>query len=135
MFPLPSSLIPNVSCSNITPAGERRRRASGIAALAAGAIVAVGLAWRDAPSLSWLAIFPFVAFAAFGLLQARARTCVVLALRGTEEVEGGGLRRVQDAAMRDQARRQGMKVLWKALAIATVVTLIAVVASGITITA
>lgn len=120
-------------CSNITSAGERRRRASGIAALAAGVIVAVGLAWRDAPSVAWLAMFPFAAFAAFGLLQAQAKTCVVLGLRGTEEVEGGGIRSVQDSAMRDQARRQAMGVLWKSLAIAAAVTLIAVVASGVSI--
>ena len=124
-----------MQCSNITTAGERRRRASGYAALAAGVIVAAGLAWRDAPSVAWFAIFPFAAFAAFGLLQAQARTCVVLGLRGAEEVAGGGVRSVQDAAMRDQARRQAMGVLWKALAIASVVTLIAVVASGLTITA
>lgn len=121
-------------CRNITTAGERRRRASGTAALAAGVIVAVFLAWRDAPSIAWLVLFPFAAFAAFGLLQAQARTCVVLGLRGTEEMEGGGVRPMQDAAMRDQARRQAMVVLWKSLGIAAVVTLIAVVASGITIT-
>lgn len=120
-------------CSNITTAGERRRRASGLTALAAGVIVAVGLAWRDAPSIAWLAIFPFAAFAAFGLLQARARTCVVLGLQGTEEVEGGGVRAVQDAAVREQARRQAMTVLWKSLAIASFVTLAAVIATGITI--
>ncbi|MBA3889458.1 MAG: hypothetical protein H0X64_02910 [Gemmatimonadaceae bacterium] len=120
-------------CSNITTAGERRRRASGIAALAAGVIVAAGLAWGGAPSVAWFAIFPFIAFAAFGLLQARARTCVVLGLRGTEEVEGGGWRTVQDEAVRAQARRQAMAVLWKALAIAVAVTLVAVIVSGIAV--
>mgnify|MGYP006141768045 CR=1 FL=1 len=57
-----------------------------------------------------------------------ARKMSALGLRGTEEVEGGGLRAVQDAALRDQARRQAMTVLWKSLAVASVVTLIAVIA-------
>ena len=121
-------------CTNITGAGERRRRASGIAALAAGVLVAAGLTWRDAPAVSWLAIFPFAFAAAFGLLQARERTCVVLALRDAEEVEGGGIRPLRDDAVRRQARRQARRVLWWSALIAAAVTAAAYVASGITIT-
>lgn len=114
------------ACTNITPQGERRRRLSGLTALGAGIIVAIGLAWRGAPALAWLVLFPFAMGAAFGLLQAQAKTCVVLGLQGTEEVQGGGFRRVQDEARRAQARRQAQGVLWKCVTIATVVTLAAV---------
>ena len=111
------------ACSNITPQGERRRRMSGLTAVGAGMIVAIGLAWRGAPPAAWLVLFPFAVAAAFGLLQAQARTCVVLGLQGTEEVAGGGIRRVRDDVRRAQARRQARQVLWKCVAIATLVTL------------
>ena len=117
-------------CSNITPQGERRRRSSGLAALGAGTIVAIGLAWRSAPPLAWLVLFPFAMAAAFGLLQAQARTCVVLGMQGTEEVAGGGIRRVADDVRRAQARRQARQVLWKCVAIAAVVTLAAVLVAS-----
>ena len=122
-------------CTNITAAGERRRRASGLLAAAAGLIVVAGLAWRDAPSTAYLAIFPFALGAAFGLLQARNQTCVVHGLRGTEEVEGGGIRRSRDDAMRAQARRQAYGILWKSVGVALLVTLLAVIAAGTTIEA
>lgn len=120
-------------CSNITAAGERRRRLGGYAAAGAAVIVAIGLASRDAPSAAWLVLFPIVLAAAFNLLQVRAKTCVFHGYRGTEEVEGGGIRRVTDEGMRVQARRQAATVLWKAVVVALVVTAIAVVMSGITI--
>lgn len=120
------------SCVNITSAGERRRRLSGWAALLAGLIVIAGLAYRDAPSAAYLAVFPFALGAAFGFLQARNRTCVVLGLQGTAEVEGGGVRRL-DEPERRQARAQAKRVLWKSILVATVVTLLIVLASGITV--
>lgn len=103
--------------------------------MAAGIVVAVMLVRRDASPIAWFAIFPFTAAAAFCLLEVRERTCVFLGLRGAEEVEGGGVRAVRDAGMRAQARRQAMEVLWKSLAIAAAVTLVAVVAAGVSIAA
>jgi hypothetical protein len=122
-------------CSNITSVGERRRRMSGYAALGAGVLVLAGLAWRDARSVAYFALLPFAVGAAFGLLQARAKTCVVFGLQGIEEVDGGGIRKVADAEVRAQARRQAKKVLWESLGLGLLVTLLAVVASGLTFTA
>lgn len=119
-------------CTNITPQGERRRRLSGWAALIAGAIVAAGLAWRGASPTTWLVMFPFAFAAAIGFLQARARTCAVLGLRGAAEVEGGGLRRVRGAE-EAAARAQAKRLLWQSAAIAAAVTFVAWVASGITV--
>lgn len=121
-------------CANITSVGERRRRLGGYAALGAGSLVLAGLAWRGAPSVAYFALLPFAVGAAFGFLQARARTCVVFGLQGVEETAGGGVRRVQDAALRAQARRQAKQVLWKSLGLGLLVTLAAVVLSGVTIT-
>lgn len=120
-------------CGNITPEGERRRRLGGATALAAGAIVGVALALRAAPPLTWAAVFPFAFGAAWGLLQARAKTCVILGFKGIEETPGGGFRRVQDEAIRAAARRQAGAVLWKTTAVAAVVTLLAMVVSGATV--
>jgi hypothetical protein len=121
-------------CANITKAGERRRWLSGWAALLAGAIVVVGLASRGSSSAAYLVVFPFALGAAFGLLQARNRTCVVLSLRGAAEVEGGGFRRL-DAEERAQARKQSRSVLWKSLGVAAAVTILAVLITRLRITA
>lgn len=121
-------------CINITKAGERRRRLSGWAALAAGVIVAAGLAYRGASSAAYLAVFPFAMGAAFGLLQARNHTCVVLGFKGAAEVEGGGLRRV-DEAERALARREAKRILWQSIGIATVVTLALLLLTGLRISA
>ena len=122
-----------VACSNITAAGERRRRLAGGAALLAGAIVIAGLALRDAPSMAYAAVFPFAFGAGIGLFQARARTCVALAYRDAAEREGGGLRRLQDAE-RAQVRQQANRVLLKSFAFAAAITLVAMVLGGLTIT-
>ena len=100
---------------------------SGWAALLAGAIVVAGLAYRGAPPLAWLVVFPFALGAAFGFLQARAHTCVVLGLKGTAEVEGGGYRRLGDPE-RAAARAQAKRVLWKSIGVAAAAT--AVLAIG-----
>lgn len=120
-------------CTNITPAGQRRRRLAGWAALLAGLIVLAGLAYRDASPTAYLAIFPFALGAAFGFLQARNRTCVVLGLQGKAEVEGGGLRNVEGPE-RDQARSQAKRILWRSIVIAVVVTLVIVLATGLSFT-
>lgn len=112
-------------CTNITPEGERRRRITGWAALIAGLIVVAGLTSRRAPAAAYLVVFPFALGAAFGFLQARAKTCVVLGLKGTAEVEGGGFRRL-DEPDRITARGQAMQVLGRSIGIAAAVTLVLV---------
>jgi len=124
--------VDGLVCANITLAGQRRRRTGGVAALVAAAVVAAGLASRHAPSLAYLAVFPFVLGGAFGVLQARARTCVALARTGRAEVEGGGTRALRDDE-RGTVQRQARGVLWKSIGIAAAVTLFAVVAGGLTI--
>lgn len=121
-------------CVNITNEGERRRRLSGWAALLAGAIVAGGLMYRAASPMAYLAVFPFAFGAAFALLEARRKTCVILGFRGAAEVEGGGLRRV-DEPERTEARREATRILWRSLAIALGVTVALVVASGLSFSA
>lgn len=121
-------------CTNITAAGARRRRTWGWAALLGGVAVAAWLARRGAPPAAYLLVFPFAFSAAFGLLQARSRTCVVLGFSGSEEVEGGGVRPVADDATRAQARRQAKEVLWTVFAIATVATVAAMLAGGVAAT-
>lgn len=118
------------SCVNITNEGERRRRLSGWAALLAGAIVAGGLAYRGASSMTYFAVFPFAFGAAFALLEARQKTCVILGFKGAAEVEGGGLRRVGEPE-RTEARREATRILWRSLVIALGVTLALVIASGL----
>jgi hypothetical protein len=71
--------------ANIGVRGCRRRRATGWMWLAAGLALAVGLRVGGAPNGVALAVAVPFALSAFGFLQARWRTCVVLALAGVRD--------------------------------------------------
>lgn len=117
-------------CANITSEGERRRRLGGLAALLAGGIVLAGLAWRGAPAVAYLALFPFMLGAGFGLFQASDRTCVALGFKDLAEVTGGGVRRLDDSE-RGQVRAQARRVLWKSFVFAGAVTGVAMLLAAL----
>lgn len=75
---------------NITEAGRRRRQVLG---LGAGAITLLMLAaaWSGRPPMAVRAlVFVPACISALGLLQARRQTCVVRAIEGRREQDGGG---------------------------------------------
>ena len=109
---------------NIGPRERRKRRVMGIAALAAGAVLAFGLVLVGAPWWSRAFVFFPVWLAALGLLQAREQTCVALAARGVCNMDAGESPIEDDDTareLRDKARR----INRRALLVAAMVTLVA----------
>ena len=112
------------SAVNIGPRERRKRRVMGIAALAAGAVLAFGLVLVGAPWWTRAAVFFPVWLAALGLLQAREQTCVALAARGVCNMDAGELPLEDERAarvLRDKARH----INRRALLVAALVTLVA----------
>lgn len=109
---------------NIGPRETRKRRVMGIAALAAGAVLAFGLVLVGAPWWSRAFVFFPVWLAALGLLQARERTCVALAARGVCNMDVGELP-IEDEPAARQLRDKARRINRRAVLVAAMVTLVA----------
>lgn len=107
--------------ANIGGTALRRRRLLGIA----GVVVALVVAWVQLrfglPRAVRLAAFPPLVVAAYGLLQARERTCVRLAAEGKRDM-GKGVEPIDDPVERYRVRRQATVVHASALIAAAAVT-------------
>lgn len=113
--------------TNLVERGIRRRHALGVAWLVAGIAVAIVLiAIHAAREWRLLLVVPF-AISANGFLQAREKTCVVLAALGKRETNDGRAYANVGAEERAILRRRALGIGAKAVAIAAVVTAIAYV--------
>ncbi|HKG13830.1 MAG TPA: hypothetical protein VKB12_10840 [Pyrinomonadaceae bacterium] len=112
------------SATNIGPGETRKRRVLGLAALAAGAVLAFGLVVVGAPWWSRAVVFFPVWLAALGLLQARERTCVALAARGVCNMDAGELS-VEDETAARELRDKARRINRRAVLVAATVTLVA----------
>lgn len=106
------------SCANIGPSGIRRRRLGGIVWLVVSifAIAAMLMMHVSRAGRATIAIPVFLA--AIGLLQAQARTCVVLERMDRRDADAGGP--IADNE-RPMLRRQANAVLMKSAVIAVLV--------------
>lgn len=100
---------------------------SGVITLVVALVALVVLMWLNVPRGWRLALVIPFAISANGFLQARERTCVVLAAMGTRETDDGGYARVSDAE-RAAAMRQMRWIVVRAALIAVVATAISWVA-------
>jgi hypothetical protein len=111
---------------NIGPREQLKRRLMGIVALVVGVGAAFLLVVYSAPRWSRLIVFFPIWMAGLGLMQAREKTCIALAARGTRNMDEGE-ESIEDEEMvqelRSKSRRINRLALITALAI-TVVTLI-----------
>lgn len=107
--------------ANIGPRGRRRRLLSGIVLFGIGVGLSAFLVWSGQPR-AWrlLAFAPFW-IGAFGIFQARARTCAVLAARGQRDLDRGA-ESIADPAELLTVRRQGRQVQFRTLLAAVVLT-------------
>lgn len=112
--------------TNIGPREQRKRRLLGIVSLTAGVGIAFVLVVMGAPRWSRLIVFFPVWMAGLGLMQAREKTCIALAARGTCNLDAGE-EHIEDkqkvAALRAKARRINRRALTTAAAI-TLVTFV-----------
>jgi hypothetical protein len=113
-----------MSAVNIGPGETRKRRVLGIAALAAGAVLAFALVVVGAPWWSRVVVFFPVWLAALGLSQARERTCVALAARGVCNMDAGELP-VEDETAARELRDKARRINRRAVLVAAMVTLVA----------
>ena len=112
--------------TNIGPREQRKRRLLGIVSLTVGVAVAFVLVVYGAPRWWRLVVFFPVWLAGLGLLQARARTCIALAARGTCNMDAGE-ERVTDESLVAQLRVKARQINRRALITAVVITLVTLI--------
>ncbi|HEY0099400.1 MAG TPA: hypothetical protein VGB76_10670 [Pyrinomonadaceae bacterium] len=119
-------MVSEVSASNIGPRERRKRRLLGIVALTVGVATAFVLVIFEAPRLSRAVIFFPVWLAGLGLLQARERTCIALAARGTCNLDAGE-EAIEDEGLIEELRGKSRLIHRRALVTAIAITLLALV--------
>lgn len=119
-------MVSEVSASNIGPREQRKRRLLGIVALTVGVATAFVLVVWDAPRPLRAVVFFPVWLAGLGLLQARERTCIALAARGTCNLDAGE-ERIEDENLIAQLRRKSRRIHLRALVTAAAITVLTLV--------
>ncbi|HEY8187608.1 MAG TPA: hypothetical protein VIF64_16165 [Pyrinomonadaceae bacterium] len=111
---------------NIGPREQSKRRVLGLVALTIGVGVAFVLIIYDAPRWMRLIIFFPIWLAGLGLMQARERTCIALAARGTCNLDAGETKLFDDDLIK-QLRHKARVINRRSLITAAVITLLALV--------
>ena len=115
--------------ANIGPVGRRRRLLVGAAVLVLTAAAAVLLAVTGTERwIRLLLLLPFL-LGALGVFQARESTCVVLARRGTRDLDGGE-ESLEDPDLAAALRRRAARVWAFAAGAAALLTVAALVLPG-----
>jgi hypothetical protein len=121
---LPEENYMETPAINIGPREVRKRRLMGIISLAAG----VGLAFlsvvMQTPRLLRLIVFFPIWMAGLGLFQAREKTCIALAARGTCNMDTGE-ENISDQQLVNQLRVKARQINRRAIITAVVVTMVA----------
>jgi hypothetical protein len=111
---------------NIGRRGQRQRFIIGVVNLAVAATI-LALLYQAGATRWWrLAVFPLLLLAAIGVFQARARTCVAHAAKGTCELEDGSTRPA-DAETAARMRVRARSVMRQSILAAAAVTALALV--------
>jgi hypothetical protein len=109
---------------NIGPREVRKRRLMGIVALAAGGGLAFLSVALQTPRLLRLIVFFPIWIAGLGLFQAREKTCIALAARGTCNMDAGE-EKLDDERLVNQLHSKARAINRRAIITAVVVTLVA----------
>jgi hypothetical protein len=107
--------------TNIGPRERTKRRLLGIVALVCGVGVAFLMVVFEAPRWSRALVFFPVWLAGLGMFQARERTCVALAARGTCNFDDGEVS-VADAALAARLREKAKAIGRRSVVVAAVIT-------------
>jgi hypothetical protein len=119
-------MVSEISASNIGPREQRKRRLLGIVALSVGVATAFVLVIFEAPRPLRAVVFFPVWLAGLGLLQARERTCIALAARGTCNMDTGE-ENLKDDNLIEQLRGKSRLIHRRALITAVAITLVTLV--------
>ncbi|HVF50954.1 MAG TPA: hypothetical protein VNA19_12750 [Pyrinomonadaceae bacterium] len=111
---------------NIGPREQRKRRLLGIVALTVGVAAAFVLVIYQAPRWSRLVIFFPVWLAGLGLLQARERTCIAHAARGTRNMDACE-ETIEEDSLNARLRAKARLINRRALVTALAITILALV--------
>ena len=114
----------STEAANIGPRERRKRRLLGVVALTVGVGLAFLLVVMAAPRWSRLVVFVPIWIAGLGLLQAREKTCIALAARGTCNMDAGE-ERVEDPHLAGQLRDKSRRINRRALMTAGAATVTA----------
>ena len=109
---------------NIGPREQRKRRLLGMVALTVGVATAFLLVVYGAPRWSRAVIFFPIWIAGLGLLQAREKTCIALAARGTCNMDDGEVS-LGDANLIGQLRAKARALNRRATITALAATILA----------
>ena len=109
---------------NIGPREQRKRRLLGLVALTVGVAAAFVLVIYGAPRVSRAIIFFPIWIAGLGLLQAREKTCIALAARGTRNMDDGE-ESLSDANLIEQLRAKARSLNRRATITALAATILA----------
>lgn len=108
---------------NIGPREQSKRRILGRVALIASVALTLAMIVYDAPRWSRLIIFFPLWMAALGFFQAREKTCIALAARGTCNMDAGE-EKIKDQNLVARLRVKARKIHLRALALAIALTLL-----------
>lgn len=108
---------------NIGPREQFKRRLLGRIALIAGVALTFALIAYGAPRLLRLVVFFPLWMAALGFLQAREKTCIALAARGTCNLDTGE-QEIKDSRRVERLREKARKIHLRALMMAVALTLL-----------
>ena len=108
---------------NIGPREQFKRRLLGRVALIASVALTFVLIGYGAPRLVRLVIFFPLWMAALGYFQAREKTCIALAARGTCNMDAGE-QKIEDPGRKAKLREKARKIHLRALVMAVVLTLL-----------
>ena len=112
--------------TNLGPSGTRQRLLFGTITLA---VATAALFWLEQSGVSrwWrMAVFPLLWFGVVGLLQARARTCIAFAARGTCDRDADIKELTPEAA--DFLRQRARSISRRTTLFAAILTLLAIAA-------
>jgi hypothetical protein len=104
-------------CENIGPAQRRLRQRIGVASFTLAALIAALLLYLDATRGWRLLALPPIWIGTLSLIEAKTRTCVMLAARGLRNLDAGN-EAVTDGGLRDALNARARQVHLRAAVLA-----------------